>query len=347
MLAKRHGVSDYTSTTTSTSPVQPSGFIYVETDRYLPTPKPSISASSTQDAKVQALKTWANEPLQELKFLRRIVENKPNPGDGFNAGDGALMLGCVIWAPFHTSPLLFNLYLQIAEEVTGPLLWERVVGFRYLLQGKEEGEVERLVKTEDWLSNLLRLREGRKGRGWSFDVGVDAHQDGVAVVEVVADMVGKVRALESSSPEAGNVRFILNHLCKPAISSPANPWPSFPRYTAALSRLGADKNIFMKLSGAFNEFEPGPTPPAVEDILDCLYPYLKHVSRAFKSRVMFGSDWPVCNIGGPMGEQSWELWREVVESWLERKGDGEEDVWWRAGCEAYGIEGLGDGKVQS
>ena len=56
---------------------------------------------------------------------------------------------------------------------------------------------------------------------------------------------------------------------------------------------------------------------------------------------MFGSDWPVCNVGGPAGEQgSWKLWREVVEKWMDSKGYTEEErksVWRGAGEEAYGV----------
>jgi predicted TIM-barrel fold metal-dependent hydrolase len=56
---------------------------------------------------------------------------------------------------------------------------------------------------------------------------------------------------------------------------------------------------------------------------------------------MFGSDWPVCNVGGPAGEEgSWKLWREVVEKWMDGKGSGEEEktrVWRGAGEEAYGV----------
>lgn len=98
----------------------------------------------------------------------------------------------------------------------------------------------------------------------------------------------------------------------------------------------------MKLSGAFNEFEPAPTPSSVEEIVNSLSPFLDVVFECFPERVMFGSDWPVCNVGGPKGEEgNWEFWREIVEKILEERGMSEEEkesVWWRAGCEAYGIE---------
>ena len=64
---------------------------------------------------------------------------------------------------------------------------------------------------------------------------------------------------------------------------------------------------------------------------------------------MFGSDWPVCNVGGPRGEEgNWAFWREVVlavvEGWggkggEEGEGEGEsERVWWRAAAEAYRVD---------
>ena len=31
---------------------------------------------------------------------------------------------------------------------------------------------------------------------------------------------------------------------------------------------------------------------------------------------MFGSDWPVCNLKGPGEENSWTVWKDVVEVML-------------------------------
>ena len=224
-LAKRHGITDYAAITSSTSPIQPAGFIYVETDRFLPAPHPQASQSAAGPDRPQALEIWANEPLEELKFLRRIVDERPNEGDGFAAGQGAAMLGCVVWAPFLLAPSLFDAYLSIAEEVSGPRLWERVVGFRYLLQGRGEDDVRQLVQSGDWIRNVAALRKGRGGRGWTFDVGVDAHRDGVEVVEVVADMVEKVRAVERESPELGSVRFVLGEYRLVCLIFGALGWP--------------------------------------------------------------------------------------------------------------------------
>lgn len=99
----------------------------------------------------------------------------------------------------------------------------------------------------------------------------------------------------------------------------------------------------MKLSGALNEFSPSPTPSSAEEILKALKPYLDHVLQSFGAdRIMFGSDWPVCNVGGPKGEErNWAYWTEVVDKWLEEKGLSEEErewIWGKTAARAYGIE---------
>jgi hypothetical protein len=196
-LSKRHGIYDYQSVVDESV----KGFVYVETDRYLPSSTPDFENGNVEEK----LKTWAHEPFEEITFLRRIAEEKTEEGDGGN-GDG-LMKGCVIWAPFHVEPEVFRVYLKMAEKVAGPKLWdERVVGFRYLLQGKKQGEVEKLVASKDWLENIISLEKGRGGKGWTFDVGVDINRDGEEGLKAVGDMIKEVRRRGSK------VKFVLSKL---------------------------------------------------------------------------------------------------------------------------------------
>lgn len=365
-LAKRHGPKDYLHTT-SNSPHPPSSFIYVETDRFLPTPSPpSLDA--------EALREWAHQPLEEVRFLRRIVEGAAGESDGVSVSVGeeqekekemSMVKGVVIWAPFHLPSAAFQTYLRIAQEEAGPELWRKVVGFRYLLQGKGEGEVSRLVRSEEWIGNLVALREGLSGRGWSFDVGIDVHRDGWEVLSEVGGMIERVRKEERERGDGkGSVRFVLSefpcclngvgrrelilgidHLCKHPLTPPsdsnAQPTPLSEVYVKALSPLAGDKNIYMKLSGALNEFT-STTPDSTDVIVATLKPFAQFIFSTFPRRVMFGSDWPVCNVGGPKGEDgNWSFWRDVVEGLLKEEGFEEEDkewVWWRAGGEAYGLE---------
>lgn len=86
--------------------------------------------------------------------------------------------------------------------------------------------------------------------------------------------------------------------------------------------------------------------------------YVSYVLEAFGSkRIIFGSDWPVCNMGGPgidsvdpkwqkhgayrnsMWPKNWELWRQAV--WwsilFNEQEDYAEDVFWRTAGEGYSI----------
>jgi L-rhamnono-1,4-lactonase len=47
-------------------------------------------------------------------------------------------------------------------------------------------------------------------------------------------------------------------------------------------------------------------------IIDALQPWLSTALASFSpSRLMFGSDWPVCDIGG--GPAAWDRWRRAVD----------------------------------
>jgi len=128
----------------------------------------------------------------------------------------------------------------------------------------------------------------------------------------------------------------IDHLCKPPLSNStlSQAW------VEALKALKDDENVYMKLSGALNEFEV--TPSSTGEIVQALNPYLDVVFECFPGRVMFGSDWPVCNVGGPKGEKgNWGFWRDVVEEVVDRRGMSEEEregIWWRNGSRAYGVE---------
>ncbi|KAJ4404505.1 L-rhamnono-gamma-lactonase [Didymella pomorum] len=342
LLVKRHGISDYKAVAAS-SPAGSAltGFIYVETDRYLPSKTPDIRPIAGEEEVKKKLREWAKAPLQELEFLRRIVEESPLEGDGFDKGEGERMKGAVVWAPFNSSTPAFKTYLKIAEEVAGPRLWEKIVGFRYLLQGKAEGEVKSLVSSADWVENIIHLGKGRGGRGWAFDVGVDIHRDGTDPLDAVGEMILNVREKEAQiGSGAQPVRFVLNHLCKHALTTDSPTQPT-QAWLNAVSKLGQDPDIFMKLSGALNEFEKG-TPSSTAEIVKSLNPLTSRVLDAFGDRVMFGSDWPVCNVGGSAGEKSnWGLWVESVESLLEEAHVTEEkrgQIWWKAASKAYNVQ---------
>jgi L-fuconolactonase len=97
-------------------------------------------------------------------------------------------------------------------------------------------------------------------------------------------------------------RFVLDHLGKPAIKI-----QEFESWAAGIRRLAAFPNVFCKLSGLVTEADWHGWKP--EDIT----PYLDIAFGAFgASRLMIGSDWPVCLVAGSYGRTM-----DVVKKYLQ------------------------------
>lgn len=97
----------------------------------------------------------------------------------------------------------------------------------------------------------------------------------------------------------------------------------------------------MKLSGAFSELPPLDSEPDIPYLVETLRPWTDVVLDVFgPQRIMFGSDWPVCNVGGG-GNGTWSRWRDIVEQILDRRGLTVEEktaVWGQTAVTAYGVE---------
>lgn len=102
----------------------------------------------------------------------------------------------------------------------------------------------------------------------------------------------------------------------------------------------------MKLSGLFSEMQnqnpesSGRILPATE-IADLVRPWVKHIFACFgPTRIMFGSDWPVCDLKGP-GKESWLHWQEVVELILQElklTPEERDRIWFGTAVEAYRLD---------
>jgi L-fuconolactonase len=109
----------------------------------------------------------------------------------------------------------------------------------------------------------------------------------VASAGLVYDLLVRARELPAAIDAAvalPELRFVLDHAAKPAIVSHVRePW------TQLIRRLAGLANVSCKLSGLVTEADWAKWQP------DELRPYVETVLEAFgPSRLMFGSDWPVC-----------------------------------------------------
>jgi L-fuconolactonase len=180
------------------------------------------------------------------------------------AGESDLIAGVVGWVDL-TAPDVAD---QLARLRSGPG-GDRLVSIRHLVQSEPD---------PDWLMRpevLAGLRAVRDA-GLAYDVLTRAHQLPAAVVaaRAVPDMV-----------------FVLNHLSKPDIAGGVlEPWATH------LAALAAEPNVVAKVSGLVTEAGPQWT-------VDDLRPYVDVALKVFgPSRLMAGSDWPVCLLAASYAE---------------------------------------------
>jgi L-rhamnono-1,4-lactonase len=98
-------------------------------------------------------------------------------------------------------------------------------------------------------------------------------------------------------------------------------------------------NTYIKLSGAFSELPNRPT--ISTDVASQIKPWVERVVRHFgPRRMMFGSDWPVCNVNGPTDESPWQTWTRAVEKLLGGlvEPDEQHHVWRTTATEAYKLQ---------
>ncbi|RVD55132.1 amidohydrolase [Mesorhizobium sp. M2D.F.Ca.ET.185.01.1.1] len=117
--------------------------------------------------------------------------------------------------------------------------------------------------------NIKRLA----GTGLTFDLVVLPHQ------------IPKAIALADLAPD---VQFVLDHCGVPDIKAKAeHPWRE------RMGAIAKRPNVTAKISGVVAYTDPATW------TVETLKPYVEHTIRCFGwDRVIWGSDWPVCTLGG-------------------------------------------------
>lgn len=175
------------------------------------------------------------------------------------AADSSLVAGVVGWVDL-TAPDVADAIATLREGPGG----EALVGIRHQAQDEPD---------PGWLTrpDVVRGITAVAAAGLTYDILVQPAQHESAV------------ALADAVPGA---RLVLDHAGKPAVAAGGyEPWAAF------LSSLAARPNVFCKLSGLVTEAD------WTKWTVDELRPYAANVLSAFgPDRVMFGSDWPVCEL---------------------------------------------------
>jgi L-fuconolactonase len=123
--------------------------------------------------------------------------------------------------------------------------------------------------------------------GWLDRSDVRHGIDAVAERDLVYDLLVRSRELPAARRlvrDKPTVRFVIDHLAKPAIrAGELEPWAT------ELARIAGLPNVWCKASGLATEAS------WIDWQTADLQPYVDHALMAFgPDRLMFGSDWPVC-----------------------------------------------------
>jgi L-fuconolactonase len=182
------------------------------------------------------------------------------------------ILGVVGWVDL-CSPEMRS---QLIEFTRNP----KLVGIRHIVQSESD---DRFLMRQDFLRGIALLKE--------FDLAYD--------ILIYAKHLPVAAEFVERFPKQ---RFVLDHLAKPAIKI-----QEVESWAAGIRRLATFPNVFCKLSGLVTEADWQRWKP--EDIT----PYLDIAFATFgASRLMIGSDWPVCLVAGSYGRTM-----DVVKKYLQ------------------------------
>jgi L-fuconolactonase len=122
--------------------------------------------------------------------------------------------------------------------------------------------------------------------------------------------------------------FVLDHIAKPLIAtSRLEPWATRMR------ELGRRENVCCKLSGMVTEAD-WRADPVLASTLATLKPYLDVAVEAFgPTRLMAGSDWPVCLLA-----TTYAQWFELLRSYFASFSEPERAaIFGGTAIEVYGL----------
>jgi L-fuconolactonase len=182
----------------------------------------------------------------------------------------------------------------------------KLVGVRHIVQSEPD---ERFLLQSDFLRGIAMLEEF----GLAYDILIYAKH-----LPVAAEFVGRFP----------RQRFVLDHLAKPPIKS-----GELGKWKRGIRELAKFPSLLCKLSGLVTEADWKAWRP--EQIREC-------VDVAFEcfgaSRLMIGSDWPVCTLAGTYGRVMGVVMEYVNEQCTAEEREGV------LGGNAGKFWGLGDSK---
>jgi L-fuconolactonase len=187
-----------------------------------------------------------------------------------------------------------ELFLAVADEtetVSG------VVGWVDLTDAAVGETLERFAAgaAGRWLKGIRHQVHDEDDPDWLLRPDVEHGIRAVGDAGLAYDLLVRPRELPATLQlvaKLTDTRFVVDHIAKPAIAAgELEPWADYMR------QLAEHPHVSVKISGMVTEADWGTW--SVDD----LRPYVDRLLDWFEpSRLMFGSDWPVCTLAATYGE---------------------------------------------
>ena len=169
--------------------------------------------------------------------------------------------------------------------------FEKLKGFRHVLQG----EADRALMLNPLFMNGIRAL---KRHDFTYDI------------LILPDQLGYT--YQFAKLFSGQ-RFVLDHIAKPDIKN-----KNIEKWANGINSLAKLDNVWCKISGLVTEADWH------NWTLADFEPYLDIIFEAFGcKRLMFGSDWPVCNLAG-----GYQQTLSVVKSYTAKLSADEQESFW-------------------
>lgn len=169
--------------------------------------------------------------------------------------------------------------------------FENMKGFRHVLQGEED---RALMLKPGFMNGIGKLKK----HGFTYDI------------LIFPDQLQYVPEFVNAFPDQ---KFVIDHIAKPDIKNrKVADWAKEMRAIAELD------NVWCKVSGMVTEAD------WKNWKFDDFEPYLDVVFEAFGvEKVMFGSDWPVCQVAAP-----YKAMADIVTQYTSTLSLSEQSVFW-------------------
>lgn len=209
------------------------------------------------------------------------------------AGKNNFIKGIIGWVDFRAENIEERLEYYSGQN--------KIKGFRHIVQGEPD---HNFLLRKPFLKGIEALGK----YDLCYEILVFPHQLG-AVLEFVKKFP--------------NQKFVIDHLAKPYIKD-----GFFDGWACLIREIAARENVFCKISGMVTEADYH------NWSYEQLQPYMQLVFEHFGSkRVMFGSDWPVCQVAADYSEVK-EIAGKFIKQFSE---EDQENFWYKNAIDFYNI----------